>query len=249
MVFSLVATMGIAARPAAAHGQLAVSVPAKDSKVDAPLERLELYFTEKPAFNAYFAVVSPSGRRVDAQWSHGEPKRLDEPVRELWLNNGSWEPRLFETGFPAMVPVAYWPEQGVYTAEFLSRASDGELVKGEVKFEYTGKMSKAPEGWKAPDNEPDPALLVEPDHGASVAPTMPTKPTMPTMQPGASQGPQLVQPSSLFTQQPDPAVAGTSSSSSSGDGGFVVWLIPAVLVAGVLILLVSTARRPANKAR
>ncbi|WP_170317319.1 copper resistance CopC family protein [Acrocarpospora corrugata] len=237
-MFGLVATIGVVAQPAAAHGQLAVSVPAKDSTVGAPMEKLELYFTEKPAYNAYFAVVSPSGRRLDGQWSHGEPKRLDEPVRELFLINGTWEPKLFETGFPAMVPVGYWPEQGVYTVKYVSRASDGELVKGEVRFSYDGKIGKAPAGWKAPDSEPDPALLVEPS-------AVPSPGVQPGAETQASQGPQLVQPTSLFSQ-PAPVAAEESSGS---DGGFVVWLIPAVLVGGVLILLVSTARRPANKIR
>ncbi|GAA1013256.1 hypothetical protein Aple_053430 [Acrocarpospora pleiomorpha] len=246
MVFGLVAALVVVAQPAVAHGQLAMSVPGKDSSLDAPMEKLQLYFTEKPAPNAYFAVLSPSGRRLDTQWSHGEPKRLDEPVRELWLSNGKWEPRLFETGFPAMVPVAYWPEQGVYTVKYVSRASDGELVKGEVRFSYTGTIAKAPAGWQAPDNEPDPALLVEPSHApASTAPiTQPDQGPQPVQ---ASQGPQAVQPSSLFSQQP--AAISESTSSSGNDGGFVVWLIPAILVAGVLILLVSTARRPANKTR
>ncbi|WP_214107799.1 copper resistance CopC family protein [Acrocarpospora catenulata] len=220
-------TLGVAAPPAAAHGQLALSDPAKDSTVDKPREQLLLYFTEQPASNAFFAVTSPSGRRVDRQWSHGEPKRLDEPVRELFLIDGKWEPRLYETGFPAQVPVAHWPEQGTYTVQYVSRASDGELVKGELKFNYTGAMTKPPSDWEPPSDAPDPALLVEPGQTSTDPYNAPV------------QGPQMPVPSSMFS--PAPAAAAESG------GGIVVWLIPAVLVVGVVGLLVGTARRPAKQ--
>ncbi|GAA3422706.1 hypothetical protein GCM10018952_76540 [Streptosporangium vulgare] len=153
-----------------------MSTPAKDSTVKEPMESLALYFTEKPAPNAYFTVTTPSGARVDEPWSHGQPKRLDEPVTEYNLVDGNWQPNLYHTGFPAIVPVAYWPEQGLYVARYVSVASDGEKVTGEVKFTYKGKMSQPPKGWKAPTNEPDPALLNPAEPGTTAPSAGPVAP-------------------------------------------------------------------------
>ncbi len=80
-----VAVLGLST-PAAAHGQFVSADPAPNTEVPNPLASILIYFTEKPASNAYFAVTAPSGVRVDRLWSHGTPRRLDEPVHE-WYHN------------------------------------------------------------------------------------------------------------------------------------------------------------------
>ncbi|MGJ6966305.1 copper resistance CopC family protein [Streptosporangium sp. G11] len=214
------------ATPASAHGQLAMSTPAKDSTVTEPMESLALYFTEKPAPNAYFAVTTPSGARLDQPWSHGQPKRLDEPVTEYNLVDGKWQPSLYHTGFPATVPVAYWPEQGLYVARYVSVASDGEKVSGEVRFTYKGRMSKAPKGWKAPTNEPDPAL------SAKVEPS--------TAVPSAGAA-------APVTPQATPQAAASNAPQAASGFDLSVWLLPAVLVVGVGFMVVRAARRPSPR--
>ncbi|MFF3437535.1 copper resistance protein CopC [Streptosporangium sp. NPDC002721] len=225
LVLAVVAGVALTAlaTPASAHGQLAVSTPAKDSTVTEPMESLALYFTEKPAPNAYFTVTTPSGARVDQPWSHGEPKRLDEPVTEYNLVDGTWQPSLYHTGFPAMVPVAYWPERGQYVARYMSVASDGEKVTGEVKFTYKGKMSGPPKGWKAPTNEPDPALL-NPAHPSAAAPS--------------------AGPAAPVTPQATPQAAASNAPQAGSGFDLSVWLLPALLVVGVGFMVVRAARRP-----
>jgi methionine-rich copper-binding protein CopC len=160
-----VAATALLPSPAQAHGQLAFSDPKDQSTVTEPRESVRLYFTERPASHAFFSVTAPDGTRVDHGWSGGEPKPLDPPVRELNLVNGNWEPTLYSTGFPAVIPVAHWPQTGVYTITFKSVASDGDRVSGQVRFDYQGKLTQAPAGWQPPTNQPDPALL---EHGAAV---------------------------------------------------------------------------------
>ncbi|WP_329429787.1 copper resistance protein CopC [Streptosporangium sp. NBC_01495] len=227
LVLAVVAGVALTAlaTPASAHGQLAMSTPAKDSTVTKPMESLALYFTEKPASNAYFTVTTPSGARVDEPWSHGQPERLDEPVTEYNLVDGKWQPNLYHTGFPATVPVAYWPEQGLYVARYVSVASDGEKVTGEVRFTYEGPMSKAPKGWKAPTNEPDPALLatVEPSTTASAGPAAPV------------------------TSQATPQAAASNAPQATSGFDLSVWLLPAVLVVGAGFMVVRAARRPSPR--
>ena len=135
----------VLAVPAAhAHGRLVVSTPADGSELDKPVESLSLAFTEKPASFAYFTVTAPNGQRVDQRWWHSEPFPLDEPVRELNLVNGVWEPQFYHTGFPVTVPVSHWPGKGTYVARYRTVASDGEKVEGEVRFTYTGRATAAP---------------------------------------------------------------------------------------------------------
>lgn len=145
--------------PAAAHGQLVESSPVNDGTISAPVDAVALYFTEKPASNAYFTVTGPDGGRLDHGWYHGEPKRLDKPVQELFLVDGKWEPRLYNTGFPVRITVAHWPAAGRYVATYVSVASDGEPVRGEVSFTYTGPTTPAPSDWQPPTNSADPTLL------------------------------------------------------------------------------------------
>ncbi|MFB9676597.1 copper resistance CopC family protein [Streptosporangium vulgare] len=232
LVLAVVAGVALTAlaTPASAHGQLAMSTPAKDSTVKEPMESLALYFTEKPAPNAYFTVTTPSGARVDEPWSHGQPKRLDEPVTEYNLVDGNWQPNLYHTGFPAIVPVAYWPEQGLYVARYVSVASDGEKVTGEVKFTYKGKMSQPPKGWKAPTNEPDPALLNPAEPGTTAPSAGPVAPV-----------------TSQATPQTTPQAAASNAPQATSGFDLSVWLLPALLVVGAGFMVVRAARRPSPR--
>ncbi|MEU7750655.1 copper resistance protein CopC [Micromonospora sp. NPDC049101] len=218
----LVVSLLLPAAPASAHGQLATSTPLTGTVVREPLTQLALYFTEKPAANAHFTVTGPNGSRVDSGWSAGEPKRLDKPVTEYFKVNGVFEPRLYHTGFPALVTVAHWPAKGRYTANYLSVASDGETVRGTVTFDYQGRSTAAPAGWTAPTAGPDPALLAQAEGEGSAAPAATDSPVAPTGAPTAA--------------------------SEERSGGFPAWLVPALIVVVVsAIVLVAARRRPAAR--
>ncbi|WP_249345633.1 copper resistance protein CopC [Microbispora sp. H11081] len=237
VVFGVVAVAALAA-PASAHGQLAMSTPAKDGTVREPLESLALYFTEAPAPNAYFTVTAPGGVRVDQPWAHGRPKRLDKPVQEYNLVDGSWVPSVYNTGYPAEIPVAYWPKRGEYVVRYLSIASDGEPVQGELRFTYKGKTSGPPKGWRAPDNEPDPGLLASAEHGGDAPNPAPQSGGPVTMGPAAPQagdGQTTAPPTGT-------AAAGNAQPADSGSG-LSAWLVPAVLVVGAGVLVARAARR------
>ncbi|WP_259406745.1 copper resistance CopC family protein [Microbispora sp. H10885] len=244
-----VLTLVALAVPASAHGQLAMSTPAKDSTVKTPLESLRLYFTEAPAPNAYFTVTAPNGARVDQTWTHGQPERLDKPVQEYNLVNGVWEPSVYNTGFPAVIPVAYWPEQGEYVVHYLSIASDGEPVKGELRFTYKGRTSAPPKGWRAPTNEPDAILLASAEPGsATTADATPQSgdgalgPVAPSQaSTGSAAGPAAVPETGAATA---PAARTAAGQDDSGTG-LSVWLVPALLVVGAGALVLRAARRSA----
>jgi methionine-rich copper-binding protein CopC len=205
------------AQPAAAHGQLAYMDPAKDSTVSQPLERISLYFTEKPPSDAYFILNAPDGSRVDNGWQSGEPKRLDKPVQELNLVNDKWEPVLYHTGFPAVINVAFWPAAGVFSARYLSIASDGDKVQGEVRFTYAGPVTAKPAGWSEPTNQPA-ARLSGGEAGASAAP--------PASQPAGD------------------AAAGEDS--GAGWGVWLVPAVIALVAAALIVNAVRKSRNSAN---
>ncbi|GAB1818101.1 copper resistance CopC family protein [Herbidospora sp. RD11066] len=222
--------------PAFAHGQLVESTPEKGGTLVDPVQTVTLWYTEAPPSNAHFTVTGPDGKRVDERWLIGATKRLDEPVTELFLIDGKWEPRLYHEGFSVEVPVAYWPKVGEYTIAWLSIASDGEQVKGEVKFTYAGKPTKAPDGWKAPTDGPDPGLLaaIEAAHEADKAPAaLPSTDTTTTTQ---------VLPTTAPSTAASPVAA-----PATGDDSPLVWLIPVVLGLGVVFLLARAMRRPPAK--
>ncbi|MGC4835432.1 copper resistance CopC family protein [Micromonospora vinacea] len=224
---TVVVSLLLPVTPASAHGQLATSTPLKGTVVREPLTQLALYFTEKPASNAHFAISGPNGSRVDNGWSYGEPKRLDKPVTEYFMVDGVFEPRLYHTGFPAMVTVAHWPAKGRYTASYLSVASDGEAVRGEVTFDYQGPGTAAPAGWSAPTAGPDPALLAQAEGEGSTTSGATGSPVAPT-----------------GTPADDPAGA----AEEQRDTGFPAWLIPALIVVTVsAVVLVAARRRPASR--
>ncbi|MFC7642366.1 copper resistance protein CopC [Streptosporangium lutulentum] len=243
LVLTLVAGVALTAltTPAAAHGQLVVSTPAKDSTVSTPLESLALYFTEKPSADAYFTLTAPSGVRVDRPWSHGEPIRLDEPVQEYTLINGVWEPSLYHTGFPAKVPVAHWPERGLYVARYQSVASDGEAVQGRSGSPTRARPRRRPRAGRPPPTRPTPpcwprsATAAPPRPGRS-GPPRPSPRRLPYRRPGRSPRP----------PHPRPDLAGAPTDSGTG---VMVWLLPAVLVAGVGVMVVRAARRPRPRER
>jgi len=153
--------VGAVASPprALAHGTLVTSTPANGSTVREPVDVVSLTFTEKPQPFAYFTITAPTGVRVDHGWSGGEPKPLAEPVREYQLENGEWKPLVYEIGFPVKVAVSHWPASGVYIATYHNVASDGDRVKGEIRFTYSGAVTSAPPGWQAPVDQPKPELL------------------------------------------------------------------------------------------
>ncbi|GLW05211.1 hypothetical protein Misp01_03410 [Microtetraspora sp. NBRC 13810] len=264
LAFSGCVALTVAAPPAAAHGQLATSTPAAGSTLSEPMESVALYFTEPPVPHAYFTIFSPSGVRVDRPWSPGAPKTLDEPVRELHRVNGAWEPRFYHLGHPAEIPVGYWPEQGDYIVSYLTVASDGETVRGDVRFTYRGEMSQPPKGWKTPGDGPDPELVAATSgHGAaagpSPAPTVACTPrTVPETGCATHASPSGSASPGAAAGTPG-AAAGTTSGGAAGGGaeavsadpaaggsGPLVWLVPALVVLGAGVMVVRAARRPST---
>jgi hypothetical protein len=158
VIVSVLAVALVTPQPASAHGRLVSSIPANGETLKAPVATVSLAFTEKPAAFAYFAVIAPSGVRVDQPWSNSTPFRLEKPVTEYQLVEGQWQTREYNAGFPARIPVTHWPEQGKYMVRYQTVASDGDTVQGEVLFTYAGATSVAPPGWKAPSNEPSAEL-------------------------------------------------------------------------------------------
>ncbi|WP_432826985.1 copper resistance CopC family protein [Dactylosporangium sp. CA-092794] len=225
VVLVAAALVVLPATPAAAHGQLALSDPVQDSTVSQPMSDISLYFTETPPSFAWFTLTTPSGRRVDNGWRTGQPKRLDKPVQEYYIVNGKLEPRTYGTGYPALISVSHWPEQGLYVAAYQSVASDGDQVKGTLRFTYTGPVTQPPSGWTPPTNGPSAELT----RALS----------------GASPTPGLLQD----------AGSAPAQSAAAPPAPFVLtdWLIPAVIVAGVAAIVLAAARRaparPAKKRR
>jgi methionine-rich copper-binding protein CopC len=175
VVVGVLAGAVAAPAPAAAHGTLVTSTPAHGSTVTDRVETVLLTFTEKPAPFAHFTVTAPTGVRVDAGWSNGEPVRLAQPVREFQLKDGKWQPLLYHTGFPVTVNVSHWPAAGPYVVTYHNVASDGDTVKGEVRFAFHGAVVPAPPGWQAPTDQPRPELLAAGHQEPSARPSPPVR--------------------------------------------------------------------------
>ncbi|WP_306214758.1 copper resistance CopC family protein [Actinoplanes sp. RD1] len=157
--------------PASAHGGLVGTSPPQGSASAQPVDAVSLTFTEKPAPYAYFTVTAPDGARVDNGWSHAQPVPLSPPAREFQEVNGVWQPMEYRTGFPVRIMVAHWPAPGTYVVRYHTVASDGDLVKGEMSFSYTGAATAAPAGWQPPADQPKPELLAAaPEAGAAPEP-------------------------------------------------------------------------------
>ncbi|MFC3742547.1 copper resistance CopC family protein [Paractinoplanes deccanensis] len=178
--------LGLPPSPAAAHGTLGMSIPAQGATVSSPLGSVELFFTEQVPANAYFAITAPGGGRVDNGWEHAAPRPLDKPVTEYFMVNGKFEPRQYTTGYPARVRVAHLPEAGEYRVEYLSRASDGDSVRGSVTFKYTGPATAAPVGWVPPANQADPALTAGHEGAPASAPAAGAPPASAAAPPAAA---------------------------------------------------------------
>jgi hypothetical protein len=166
-------------------------------------------------------VSTPSGRRVESAWRTGQPKRLDKPVTEYFLVDGKFEPRVYNTGYPAVVGVSHWPEQGAYVVAYQSVASDGEAVKGTLRFTYSGPATPPPAGWTAPTAGP-PEALTRALSGPSAAP--------------ATSAPLLSDAGNAPAPQ---------AQSPAAKAPFVLtdWLIPAVVIAAVGFMVLAAARR------
>ncbi|MFI5932064.1 copper resistance protein CopC [Actinoplanes sp. NPDC051494] len=150
----LLAGVVVAPSPVLAHGGLVVTTPAPDGSVADPVDAVSLTFTEKPGPSAFFTITAPTGVRVDAGWSGAEPVPLATPVTEYQSVDGVWQPQLYRTGFPVRVAVAHWPAPGTYVVTYRHVASDGDEVKGDFRFTYTGAATTPPPGWQEPTGGP-----------------------------------------------------------------------------------------------
>jgi methionine-rich copper-binding protein CopC len=214
LVAAVATVIGLGA-PAQAHGQFVSSDPAAGAVVTAPVDAILIYFTEKPTSNAYFAVTSPDGARVDRLWSHGPTMPIDPEIHEWYHQpDGKWVVRAYRTAYAATVPIAYWPKQGEYTVQFLSVATDGEPVRGQFTFTYSGPTSDVPANFSPQRSQPDPNLL---SIAATDAPTGP--PTGPPIE-------------EIVKQQ------------SNGPGVWVVWLPVGIVAAVAVAVLVFWRARP-----
>jgi methionine-rich copper-binding protein CopC len=185
-----VSVLFLGAAPASAHGQFVRSDPVAGADVTTPLAAIYLYFTEQPTSNAYFAVTAPSGTRVDRLWSHGPTAPIDGERHEWYHQaNGSWVVKAYTTAYSAKIPIAYWPETGAYKVQFLSVATDGEPVRGDFTFTYTGATSEVPADFSPQRSEPDPNLLQIAAAGAPTAP--PTGPPIEEVVAAEKAGPSL----------------------------------------------------------
>jgi methionine-rich copper-binding protein CopC len=166
-----VATVIMVASPAAAHGQFVSSDPAANATIAEPLETLYIYFSEHPTSNAYFAVTAPSGVRVDRLWTQGPTQDISPPRHEWYhQDNGDWVVKQYTTAYSAQIPIAYWPDDGLYKVEYLSVATDGEPVRGDFTFTYSGPTSKLPADYSPQASQPDPNLLAVASANAPTAP-------------------------------------------------------------------------------
>jgi copper resistance protein C len=123
---------GVALAPQArAHNALIGTDPADGATVTGPLTRVKLGFLEPPSGNATFAVVSPSGVRVD--------------------DGLTTEPQP-SGGYTVTVRLKPVSEAGRYTLEYFTVAQDGVPLSGKVSFTYdeSGAAPRSTESGKAP---------------------------------------------------------------------------------------------------
>ena len=203
VLVAMLAGAAVSPAPALAHGTLVSSTPANGATVRARVDAVSLTFTEMPAPFAYFTITGPTGVRLDNGWSNGQPGPLAEPVREYQLENGEWKPMVYEVGFPVNVTVSHWPGPGTYTAAYYTVASDGDLVKGDIRFAYRGATVPAPPGWQPPTDQPKPELLA-----AEAA----------------------AHPSAMVSTPPQSQPAAMTESAPQTDTKLWAWLVPVLLI-------------------
>jgi copper resistance protein C len=109
---------------AAAHNSFIGSNPPDGATVAGPLTEVRLGFVDPPSGNAAFAVVSPSGGRVD-----GGLRTEPQPYG----------------GYTVTVELKPLSEAGRYTVDYFTVALDGVPLSGQFSFTYTGS-SQAPAG-------------------------------------------------------------------------------------------------------
>lgn len=232
----------LVAAPAAAHGQLVYegTVPVEGARITEPLADVRLVFSETPSPVAYFTLTAPDGDRVEAGWSSGQPFTLDEPVQELNLVDGVWEPVFYPTGFPVQLSVAHWPSTGRYTVEYASVASDGEAVEGTYTFDYDGPVTPAPAGWVPPTEGRDPQLVAQleaaenPDE-SSAGESLPR---------GQDQGEVAADPSSTTSTVPTSSLVGGPGVQP---GVYVVVVIGLLVVVGSVVLVARRGQAPEQR--
>jgi methionine-rich copper-binding protein CopC len=144
-VAALLCGPGLALAPQArAHNSLFASDPADGAHVTGPLTRVLLGFLDPPSGDSTFAVVAPSGERVD--------------------DSLATEPQPFG-GYTVTLGLKPLSEVGRYTVEYFTVSLDGFPLSGEISFTYTGS-GEAPggtgSGVKSGSRVPLTALLAAP---------------------------------------------------------------------------------------
>ena len=119
----------VLAPQARADTALIASDPADGATVTGPPSRVLLAFLDPPSGDSTFAVVSPSGKRVDDSVAT-EPQRAG--------------------GYTVTVGLKPLSEVGRYTVEYFTVALDGVPLSGTISFTYTGS------GANSESRPPDP---------------------------------------------------------------------------------------------
>jgi methionine-rich copper-binding protein CopC len=102
---------------ARAHNSLFASDPADGATATGPLARVLLGFLDPPSGDSTFAVVAPSGQRVD--------------------DSLATEPQPFG-GYTVTLGLKPLSEMGRYTVEYFTVSLDGYPLSGTISFTYTG---------------------------------------------------------------------------------------------------------------
>lgn len=127
-----------------AHNSLFASDPADGAHVTGPPTRVLLGFLDPPSGDSTFAVIAPSGERVD--------------------DSLATEPQPFG-GYTVTLGLKPLSEVGRYTVEYFTVSLDGFPLSGEISFTYTGS-GEAPggtgSGVKSGSRVPLTALLAAP---------------------------------------------------------------------------------------
>jgi copper resistance protein C len=99
--------------------------PADGATVTASLTRVRLVFLDPLSRDATFAVLSPSGQRVDDSLAT-EPQQSG--------------------GYPVTLRLKPLAEQGRYTVQYFTVATDGVPLRGQISFTYTASGGQSSSG-------------------------------------------------------------------------------------------------------